>query len=156
MKSEVKITGQRLQITRVFDAPRVDVFEWWARPENLQRWSGCKETTRCDVIMDFRAGGSFTQTMQIAVNGGTCEFKLTGNYEEITVPEKIAYSANLGPKIIRVVVEFIDLGRQTKVVLTQDGFPDAESCKIVSQGTMESLDKLESILAGQGAAANRQ
>jgi hypothetical protein len=34
-------------------------------------------------------------------------------------------------------------------VLTQDGFPDPNLCKIVSQGTMEGLDKLEQLLAGQ-------
>lgn len=30
MKSEVNISGNRLQITRIFDAPRQLVFAWWA------------------------------------------------------------------------------------------------------------------------------
>ena len=88
MKSEVNITGTRLQITRLFDAPRPDVFDWWARAEKLQQWSGCKEATRCEVVMDFRVGGCFTQKMQIAVNGGTCEFSFIGTYEEIVVPDE--------------------------------------------------------------------
>ena len=60
MKSDVKITGNHLQITRVFDAPRERVFAAWKTREMLQRWSGCKETTRNDIELDFRVGGSFT------------------------------------------------------------------------------------------------
>jgi uncharacterized protein YndB with AHSA1/START domain len=149
MKSEVNITGQRLQIIRVFDAPRAEVFDWWARAEKLQQWSGCKEATRCEIVMDFRVGGSFTQKMQIAVNGGTCGFSFIGTYEEIVVPERISYSADLGQGATRVIIEFFDQGDRTRVVLTQDGFADPGSCRIVSQGTLESLDKLDSMLAGQ-------
>jgi len=69
MKSEVKIIGQRLQLTRVFDAPRAVVFGWWSEAEKLQQWSGCKETTKCEVEMDFRVGGSFTQKMHIDRRG---------------------------------------------------------------------------------------
>ena len=69
MKSEVRISGNRLQITRVFDAPRHLVFGWWTQAEKLQQWSGCKEATKCEIVMDFRVGGSFTQKMQIAANG---------------------------------------------------------------------------------------
>jgi uncharacterized protein YndB with AHSA1/START domain len=74
MKSEVRISGNRLQITRTFDAPRQLVFGCWSQAEKLQQWSGCKEATECEIVMDFRVGGSFTQKMQIAVNpgGGTC------------------------------------------------------------------------------------
>src|SRR5580692_11019248 len=108
MKSEIKIDGNRLEITRVFDAPRADVFGWWAQAEKLQQWSGCKEATKCEVVMDFHVGGSFTEKMQIAVNGRTCEFSLMGTYEEIVVPERISYHADLGQGITRIMVEFFD------------------------------------------------
>jgi hypothetical protein len=58
---------------------------------------------------------------------------------------------NLGPATTRVTVEFIAQGKQTKVVLTQIGFPDASIVKIVTQGTMEALDKLERLLLTQAA-----
>ena len=70
------------------------------------------------------------------------------------VPERIVYRADLGRAITRVIVEFFDQGGQTRLVLTQDGFADLETCKIVSQGTLESLEKLDSLLAGQ-AKVNR-
>jgi uncharacterized protein YndB with AHSA1/START domain len=151
MKSDIKITGRRLQITRVFDAPRAAVFAWWSSAENLQQWSGCKESTRCEVQMDFRTGGSFKQTMHIAGHGA---FTITGTYDEIIAPEKIVYHVNLGQAFTSVVIEFFDEGNRTKVLLTQDGFPDETMPKIVSQGTSESLDKLDTLLPHEALAHN--
>ena len=144
MKSDVKISGQRLQITRVFDAPRPLVYAYWTRADKMQLWSGCKETTQCEIEMDFRPGGNFRQKMNIA---GVGEYTITGTYDEITEPERIAYHVNLGPATTSVVVEFIEQGNQTKVVLTQDGLPDEFLCKTVSQGTTESLEKLAVLAA---------
>jgi len=149
MNSDVKITGTRLQITRIFDAPRHLVFAYWTQPDKLQQWSSCKDATKCEVQMDFRAGGSFTQKM--VVHGK--EFTVTGQYDEIIVPERLAYHANLGFATIHAVVEFIEQGKQTKVILTHDGFPEESFCKIVSQGTSESLDKLDGLLSVQRVSA---
>ena len=146
MKSEVKISGNRIQITRVFDAPRPLVFAWWTQAEKLQQWSGCKAATKCEIEMDFRVGGSFTQKMHIA---GAGEFSFTGKYDEIVEPERISYHAEFGQAITRVVVEFFEQGNQTRVVLTHDGFPNESFCKTVSQGTTESLDKLAAMLVDQ-------
>ena len=146
MKSEVKITGNQMQITRVFDAPRERVFAAWTQRDLLQRWTGCKDTTKVELEMDFRVGGTFTQKMSIK---GVGDYSVTGTYDEIIEPEKIVYHVNLGPAVSRVMVEFIAQGNQTKLVLTQDGFPDPNLCKMVSQGTTEALDKLEELLAVQ-------
>jgi uncharacterized protein YndB with AHSA1/START domain len=151
MKSEVNTSGKRLQITRTFDAPRTVVFGWWSTAEKLQQWSGCKDAVRCEVEMDFRTGGSFTQKMQIA---GCGEFTVTARYIEVSEPERIIYDADLGPATTRVTVEFFELGDQTKVVLTQEGFPDEFVCQTVSQGTRESLEKLTSLIAVPAAASH--
>jgi uncharacterized protein YndB with AHSA1/START domain len=130
------------------NAPRDRVFAAWKQPDLLQRWSGCKDATKVECEMDFRVGGSFTQKMHIT---GAGEFSITGKYDEIIEPEKIAYHVDMGPVTTRVMVEFIEQGNQTKVVLTQEGFPDQNLCKIVSQGTTEALDKLDRMLVGQAA-----
>ena len=143
MKSDMKITGNQLKMTRVFNAPRQVVFGWWADAQKLQQWSGCKETIRCEIQMDFRVGGSFTQKMEIA---GAGEFTFTGKYDEIIEPERIAYHADFGQFKTHITVEFIEQGDGTKVVLTQEGFPDEFYCKTVSQGTSESWDKLDLLL----------
>jgi uncharacterized protein YndB with AHSA1/START domain len=135
-----------LRITRVFDAPRELVFSWWTEGEKMQQWSGCEEATRCEIQMDFRVGGGFTQRMQI---GGKGEFTITGVYDEIVAPERIVYQVNLGFGATRVVLEFFEQGDKTKVVLTQEGFPDDFLSKTVSHGTTESFDKLDLILASE-------
>jgi uncharacterized protein YndB with AHSA1/START domain len=148
LKSDVKISDSHVQITRIFHAPRSVVFGYWTRPEMLQQWSGCKGATKCEVTMDFRVGGRFTQKMQIQ---GAGEFAFSGIYEEIVEPERIVYSANLGFATSRIRVEFIEQGRHTKVVLTQDGLPDQNFCKIISEGTSEGMEKLDELLAAQAA-----
>lgn len=152
MKSEVKITGNRVQITRIFDAPRAQVFGWWTQAEKLQQWSGCKGATKCEIQMDFRVGGSFHQKMQIA---GAGEFSFTGTYEEIVAPERIAYSIKFGPALTRVAIDFTEESPdRTKVVLTHEGLPDEIFCKNIAQGTSESLEHLDSVLSG-ATIANR-
>src|ERR1700676_4188704 len=146
MESAVKITGTHLQITRLSDPPRPVGFAWWSNAKKLQQWSGCRDATKCEIEMDFRVGGSFTQKMHIA---GAGEFSFTGKYEEIIEPERISYHAEFGQAITRVVVEFFEQGNQTRVVLTHDGFPNESFCKTVSQGTTESLDKLAAMLVDQ-------
>jgi uncharacterized protein YndB with AHSA1/START domain len=97
--------------------------------------------------MDFRVDGEFTQTMQIAVDGGECEFTTSGVYEEIIAPERIVYRANFGPVNTRVTVEFLDHGKGTRVVLTHEGCPPGDVfCPNVSKGTSEAFDRLEGIL----------
>ena len=128
--------------------PRAVVFAYWTRTEKLQQWSGCKDATKVEIEADLRAGGSFTQRMWIA---GAGEYTFTGKYEEITEPEKIVYTANMGPATIRITIEFFEEGRRTRVVLTQEGFPDPKMCQIVSQGLSESFEKLDTLLRSHPA-----
>jgi uncharacterized protein YndB with AHSA1/START domain len=152
MKSDVKINGNSLQITRMFDAPRERVFAAWKDPSKLQRWTGCKDATNVECQSDFRVGGSFTTKMHIGGHAN-CDCSFTGTYEEIIEPQKIAYQVNLGPAVTRVIVEFFEEGSQTRMVLTQEGFLDEMIIKFVTQGTLESFDKLDGILAVIGASA---
>ena len=134
-------SGQ-LRIVREFPAPRAEVFSWWAAPEKLCQWSGCKEATSCHVEMDFRVGGSFTQRMQLQRLG---EFVITGRYEEIVRPERIVYVADLRFAKSRVVVEFTEAAGGTRVTLSQEGLDSAMVFDNVSRGTSESFAKLEAL-----------
>lgn len=148
-----KPANRRLQLTRVFKASRERVFSYWTRADRVQLWSGCEEATHCEVQMDFRVGGSFTQTMQLAGKG---EFSVSGTYEEIVPPERIVYRARLGPAMTRVVIEFFEERGGTRVVFTQDGLPDGVVFKHVTQGTGESMDKLETVLSGAADLASTE
>jgi hypothetical protein len=46
-----------------------------------------------------------------------------------------------------VTIEFFDQGKGTKVVLTHDGLPDEFLCKTISQGTTESIEKLDALVS---------
>ena len=104
----------------------------------------CKDATKVEIQADVRPGGSFTQKIQIA---GAGEYTFMGRYEEIVEEERIVYTANMGPATIRVKIEFFDEGKGTKVVVTQEGFPDPKLGQIVSQGMTESFQKLDELLA---------
>jgi len=146
MKSEVKIGKNRLEMTRIFDAPRERVFAAWKEVAKVQQWWGCKMTTRVESEIDFRVGGSFSHKMHIE---GVGDMVYTGAFDEIVEPERIVYHANFGPMTARITVEFIDLGEQTKMILTQEGFPSQEICGFVSEGFTAAFDRLEEVLAGQ-------
>jgi len=152
MKTEVRFGDNQLQLTRVFDAPRDLVFGYWKEPGKLHQWFGCADTTEVACTVDFRVGGSFTCDMQIKGAGG---FRYLGQYDQIVEPEKIAYHADFGPTTTRVTVEFAEMGAQTKMTLTQVGFPSEQICKMVSQGTSESFDKLDALLAAETLASQR-
>jgi hypothetical protein len=55
---------------------------------------------------------------------------------------------------VRVVVEFFEQGQGTKLVLTHEECPDDFFCRTVSQGTTESLEKLDSLVANQAVVAH--
>jgi uncharacterized protein YndB with AHSA1/START domain len=151
MKSHVDITGNRLQITRMFDAPQERVFAAWAEPAKLQRWTGCKDASDVVCESDFREGGSFTTKMHIGGHAN-CDCVFSGVYQEIRKPSKIVYIVNLGPATTRVTVELLAEGAQTRMILTQEDLP-AEIIRFVEQGTLESFDKLDAALTAQGALA---
>jgi uncharacterized protein YndB with AHSA1/START domain len=146
MKSDVKIEGDRLTITRMFNAPRERVFAAWKQTDKMQQWWGCKNTSKVESTMDFRPGGTFSHQMRVE---GAGPMAYQGAFDEIIEPERIAYHAEFGPITVRVTVEFIAQGSQTKLVLTQVGLPSPDICKHVSQGTDEAFDRLEQLLAGQ-------
>ncbi len=155
MTSTIDTKGDRLQLTRVFGAPRRLVFDMWTDARRMEQWSGCKEMTRCEVAMDFRVGGSFTQKMQLAVHGTTCEFVVTGTYDEIIEAERIVYRALAGDVPTRVTIEFFDHPEGTKVVLTHEGCPNESFRDNVSRGTSDSFDVLDTLFASHAMAARR-
>ena len=107
MKSDIQISSDGIRMVRVFDAPRPKVFQWWSQADKLRQWSGCKGARNCEVEMDFRVGGTFTQKMEIE---GAGTFSFSGRYLDIVEPELIAYTAQLGNGIT-ASISFEDNGQ---------------------------------------------
>lgn len=146
MKSEIKISDDRLEMVRRFAAPRAQVFEAWKETELIQKWWGCAQTSHVESTMDFRTGGGFTHTMTIE---GVGEHPMVGVFDEIVEPKRIAYHVDFGEQTARVTVDFFEEGDQTKLVLVQQGFPqipDMDIREIVSAGFTAAFDKLANLL----------
>ena len=160
--------GERMVITRVFDAPRALVWKAWTDPQYVMQWWGPKGFTAPFCRIDFRVGGKFLCCMkspdgQEGWNGG--------EYYEIVLHEKIVYSMYFcdakGNKIdpatygieheaiddARDVVIFEDFGNgQTKVTLIgNETMEDAKSSGQL-EGWNEILDKVAAVIAGLAQA----
>jgi uncharacterized protein YndB with AHSA1/START domain len=144
MTSQITIAEDRLEMVRLFKAPRERVFNAFRQTEWLQQWWGCQGTTSVKSENDFREGGRFTHKMQVANCG---EVAYSGTYDEIIEGEKISWHGEFGGCMTQVTVEFVPQGAHTKMTLTQEGFPAGEMCQFVSDGFTASFDRLDQLLA---------
>src|SRR5215470_18511100 len=80
-------TDREILMTRVFDAPRTQVFNAFTTPELLKRWffgSPGWSLAVCDI--DLKAGGAYRYIWRRA-NG--FEMGMGGVFREIVAPERI-------------------------------------------------------------------
>ncbi len=166
-KMEHRIENDNVLILeRVFDAPRILVFQMFKDPEHLKRWWGPRgwEVPFCTV--DFRPGGVWHYCMK-CVDQKQGEFfgmESWGKavYHEIAEPEKIVYTdyfsdaegkTNDALPATLVTMEFIDLGGKTRLI-SRGEYKSAEQLKTVMdmgmlQGITETWDRLAEQLAAQ-------
>jgi uncharacterized protein YndB with AHSA1/START domain len=160
-----KAAEQELVITRMFDAPREEVFEAWTSPESVMRWWGPKTFTTPICEIDFRPGGVFQSCMRSPEGRDYCG---KGVYREIVEPERIVYTdafadsdGNLVPAAyydmsgewpleMLVTVAFEEEGDRTKLTLRHSGIPAGENQEMARAGWSESFDKLDEYLAEIG------
>lgn len=79
-------TNQEFVISRVFDAPREQVWRAWTEREQLMKWFGPKGCTLPYATLDLRPGGIFHYAMHTP-DGHEMWGKWT--FREITAPEKL-------------------------------------------------------------------
>lgn len=86
---EIDRTAHTIRMTRVFDAPRADIFEAWTKPEHVTCWwdAAGEPLTICEI--DLRPGGAFK-----FVTRGQPYMAFTGAYHEIAPPERLVFEAN--------------------------------------------------------------
>ena len=133
-----------LSITRTFAAPRERVFQAWTDPEELKKWWGPGDYTTPSAEVDLKVGGSYRFAMK-PPDGEV--FYLTGEYREVTAPEKLVYTwrwegSEDQPEETLVTVEFRDRGEITEVVVTHEKFRDEEQCHLHEMGWNACLVRL--------------
>ena len=138
-------------LTRLYDAPREDVFDAWSSEERLLRWFGPDQYPAVSFELDFRPGGSYHLCMR-GPNGQ--EARSRGEYLEIVAPERIVMTGQIereGAVVFEVLqtVTFTERGDQTELTLEHrvqrnDGFPGAAGAQV---GWEQTLTRLGSYLA---------
>jgi uncharacterized protein YndB with AHSA1/START domain len=77
-----------IRLTRVFDAPRAEIFQAWTRPEHVTCWwdAAGEPLTACEI--DLRPGGAFR-----FVTKGHPDMPFAGTYREIAPPDRLVFEA---------------------------------------------------------------
>lgn len=135
-----------LHLTRRFKAPRERVFAAFASLDALKLWLGPGECGVVGGTLDFRVGGSYRLQMKTPMG----DAELTGNYREITPPERLVYTwqwvEDGAPETV-IIIEFIAVGSETELRLTHSGFAASDSQGRHEQGWNGSFDKLDAHLS---------
>jgi uncharacterized protein YndB with AHSA1/START domain len=101
-----EVTPREIAITRVYDAPREQVWKAWTEPERIARWWGKRgwRTPPSSVTLDVRPGGAFRLNSIADADGR--EMPLDATYREVVEPERLVFSK--GDELSTVT--FTDLG----------------------------------------------
>jgi uncharacterized protein YndB with AHSA1/START domain len=128
MSEPVATADEQVLITRVFDAPREEVFAAWTDPDQVAGWFGPEgfDTPREKVRIDLRPGGRYELTMVRRDGGG--EYAIGYEIVEVVAPELLVLRSDPmpgmpEPTIVRV--ELHDHGAKTRMTLTDGPLPAA-------------------------------
>ena len=86
---------QKIEVSRIFNAPIELVWKVWEDPELVKRWWGPKTFTSPTAIRDFRVGGESIVSMQAPIElGGQIYFSLW-LYSKIDYIQLIEFNQSL-------------------------------------------------------------
>jgi uncharacterized protein YndB with AHSA1/START domain len=137
-------------MTRVFDAPRHQVFDALTRPELLKRWYGPRGWSLVVCEVELKLGGGFRFVLR-GPDGR--DMGMRGVYREIVPPKRSIHTETFD--------DFPGESEVTTVLVEQDGkttftatvlYPSQEVREAViksgmEHGAAESYDKLAELLA---------
>jgi uncharacterized protein YndB with AHSA1/START domain len=138
-----------LQVKRIIKADRSELFDAWTKPELMQKWYAPGPMTVTTASSDLRVGGSYRVEMQ---EGLETVYIATGVYKRIIPNELVSFTWNprtTGPGYETLVtVEFKDADGGTELVLTHEGFTDAEAVAKHNEGWNGCLANLAKATEG--------
>ncbi len=137
-------------ITRVFEAPREQVFRAWTEPAEVAAWYGPEqfEAPRERITIDLRVGGRWELTM--VRRDGAGEFAIGYEILELVEPELLVMRSDPMPEMgmaegTIVRVELHDHGDKTRMTLSDGPLPSAGRGP-AEAGWNAALDKLGAAL----------
>ncbi|PCJ55745.1 MAG: hypothetical protein COA70_01315 [Planctomycetota bacterium] len=133
-----------LRLTRIFNAPREQVFAAWTDPSQISQWWGCAQTSSVDSTVDLRVGGEYRHNMEMS--HGT--FDMVGIFTIVEPPEHLAYSMKgemgMPDSVTDVRLREVDGGTELTLLIT--GLSDETMQGFVSEGWSAGMEKLEKVL----------
>ena len=153
MTDSPSTSGQQASITRVFDAPRAEVWRYFTEPELFASWFGTPPyTTRASTVsMDVRPGGRWSATMVHERDGSELPFR--GTFGEIVPPERIVQTFEdvddpSNTHVDTLTTTLVDLGDgTTEVTYHQVGHQPEEQYRLIEEGVSGFYDRLAEQLA---------
>lgn len=155
-----------LIISRVFDAPRGQVWKAWTEPGQIAKWWGPKNFTAPHITLDLRVGGKNLFCMRGAGPDGVVrDYWSTGVYREIVPLKKLVTTDSFAdekgnvvpashygmggdwPLELLVTVTFEEEKAGTRMTLRHAGIPAGEMRDLTAAGWNESFDKLAEALS---------
>jgi uncharacterized protein YndB with AHSA1/START domain len=108
-------TDHQIVLTRIFDAPRVVVFEAWTKAEHVSQWWDPSGVPLSICEIDLRPNGAFRWVN--SAHG--MDHSFTGTYSEITPPERLVFTTRMPAfsESVTTIVFGEDQG-QTKLTMT--------------------------------------
>ena len=155
-----------LVITRMFSAPREQVWKAWTEPARLRKWWGPKVFTSPVSMIDLRVGGAYLHCMRSPEGK---DYWSTGVYREIVPNHRIVATDSFAdekgnvvrasyygmpgkwPLELIVTVTFGIHAKGTRMILRHTGFPSTKLRDLAGTGWSESFDKLAEALRMKGA-----
>jgi uncharacterized protein YndB with AHSA1/START domain len=136
-------------ITRIFDAPREQVFKAWTDADEVAAWYGPEhfDTPPERIRIDLRVGGRYELTMVQRDDGR--EFPIGYDIVELVEPELIVLRSDPMPEVglhepTVTRVEFHDHGAKTRMTLSDGPYPAGGAH--AEAGWSASLDKLSTLV----------
>jgi uncharacterized protein YndB with AHSA1/START domain len=128
---------QRISITRVFNAPREEVWRAWTEPERIAQWWGKRgwSTPVSSVELDVRPGGVFRLNSINDEDGR--EMPMDAVYTEVVEPERLVFGTTS--------VTFVDLG-DGRTEMQFEATVSADVAAAAAGGLASAFDRLEESL----------
>jgi uncharacterized protein YndB with AHSA1/START domain len=152
-----------VELTRVFDAPREDVFRAWTDAKVLKEWFGPRNFTNSVCEVDAQVGGA----LKIVMRGpdGT-EYPMRGVFRVVVAPERLVFSnvpvdaqdraMMLG--VTTVIFEEVRGGTKLTMRTVAIGVHPmaARMLEGMEAGWGQTLDKLVEFVASSAVSASRK
>ena len=157
MATSQQKSEMRLQVRRVFAAPREKVYRAWIERQALEQWM-CRDvpTQRAKYLeLEVKTGGHYVMEVTDAASGEV--YLGQGTFREVTPPEKLVFTwawqkrqgdGSLTPleAETQVTVDFREQGSSTEVLLTHEFIQTEKAARATEAGWKGCFDALAQLV----------